>query len=86
MIDRQVRTTPLSPGRLRYHVLVTGEPCPPQTHESRMHLRIFLDWILSNQPLLDCGYDPPQAIKISHNGRCWQAEAEAEVADPAAVG
>lgn len=81
-MERQVRTSPLGPGKLRYRVVVTGEPCAPQTHESRRHLQIFLDWILSNQPLLDCGYDPPQVIKITHNGKSWQAESEAEVTDP----
>lgn len=79
MINRQVKKTTLSPGRVRYRVVVTGESCQPHTHEARVHQSIFLSWIADNQPLLQCGYSIPDRILVHHNGECWQAEAEAEV-------
>lgn len=79
MIKRQVRKVPVAPGRVRYRIIVTGEDCPPSTHEARAHQFLFLQWLADNQPLLQCGYSVPERILISHNGTCWQAEAEAEV-------
>ena len=78
-IQRRVKTVEISPGLMRYRVIVTGESCQSQTHESRIHLSLFLTWIADNQNLLECGYSPPQKITITHNGTCWQVEAEAEV-------
>jgi hypothetical protein len=40
---------------------------------------LFLHWLADNQHLLECGYSVPERILITHNGTCWQAEAEAEV-------
>lgn len=83
-ISRQVRKTQIAPGRWRYRVVVTGEECPPDTHESRQHQYLFMHWLADNQPLLECGYSVFEKLTVSHNGTCWQAEAEAEVdEDPA---
>ena len=78
-IQRHVKKVEIAPGLIRYRVIVTGEPCPSQTHEARIHLSIFLNWISDNQSLLECGYSSPQKITITHNDTCWQVEAEAEV-------
>lgn len=79
MIQRQVRKTEIGPGRVRYRVLVTGEECPAGTNESRVNQSLLLHWIADSQSLLCCGYEIPQKVLITHNGRCWQAEAEADV-------
>lgn len=83
-ISRQVRKTQIGEGRWRYRVVVTGEECPPHTHEARQHQHLFLHWLADNQALLECGYSVFDRLTVSHNGTCWQAEAEAEVdEDPA---
>lgn len=79
MISRQVRKTVIGPGRVRYRVLVTGDECPPLTHESRQHQFLFLHWLADNQNLLECGYSVFERLTVTHNGTCWQAEVEAEV-------
>ena len=78
-IQRQVKKAAISPGRIRFRVLVTGEECRPHTHEARVHQHLFLQWLADNQAMLECGYSIFDRLVISHNGTCWQAEAEAEV-------
>lgn len=78
-IQRQVKTAVISPGRLRYRVIVTGEECPPHTHEAKHHQHLFMQWLTDNQTLLECGYSPFEKLSISHNGTAWEAIAEAEV-------
>ena len=80
-IQRTVRKVPVGPGVVRYRVLITGEPCPPHTHEARQHQHLFLQWLADNQHMLECGYAVPDKVLITHNGLCWQAEAEADVED-----
>lgn len=83
MIKREQRRTEIGPGRVRYRILVTGEPCPPPpTHESRHHQFLFINWLADNQTLIQCGYSIPLRVVISHNGTCWQAECEAECDEP----
>ncbi len=82
MIQRQVRRTEIGHNRVRYRVIVTGEECPPQTHESRIHQSLFLQWIADNQAMLQCNYSIPEKLTVTHNGTCWQVEAEAEVDEP----
>jgi hypothetical protein len=79
VIQRVVRKTEIGPKRIRYRVLITGDSCPPHTHEARIHQHLFLQWVAENQAMLQCGYSIPEKIAISHNGTCWQAECEAEV-------
>lgn len=74
-----MRKTEIGSNRVRYRVLLTGDDCPPKTHESRVHQSLFLRWLADNQTLLECGYNVFDRLVISHNGTCWQAEAEAEV-------
>jgi len=81
-IQRVQRKAVIGVGRVRIRVLITGEECPPQTHEARVHQRLFIQWLADNQHMLECGYTIPERIAISHNGTCWQAEAEAEVDEP----
>ena len=78
-IQRQVKKTQIGPGRVRYRVLVTGEECPPHTHEARQHQHLFLNWLADNQTMLECGYSFFERLMIRHNGACWEAVAEAEV-------
>lgn len=79
-IQRQVKKSNPSPGRTRYRIIITGDECPPlPTYEARFHQSLFLRWLADNQNLLECGYSVPERISITHNGTCWQAEAEAEV-------
>ena len=78
-IQRHVRKIEVAPGLVRYRVLVTGEECPQHTHESRIHLNLFIHWLADNQTLLECGLNILDTMRISHNGSCWQAEVEAEV-------
>jgi hypothetical protein len=82
MIQRQMRRAEIGPGRVRYRITITGEECPPYTHEARQHQWLFLEWLAGNQQMLACGYSIPERIVISHNGSCWQAECEAEVDEP----
>lgn len=84
MIQRQVRKTPVGENRVRYRVLVTGDECPPDTYESRVHQSIFLKHLADNQGELECGFSVFQRLVIKHNGTCWQAEAEAEVEEETA--
>jgi hypothetical protein len=79
MIQRTVRKASIGPGRVRYRVIITGDDCPFQTHESRIHQNLFLHWLADNQAMLACGYSVPDSIRVSHNGTAWQAECEAEV-------
>ncbi len=79
MIQRQMRRAEIGAGRVRYRVLITGEECPPHTHEARQHQFLFIQWVAENQAMLQCGYSVPERIVISHNGTQWQAECEAEV-------
>jgi hypothetical protein len=79
MIQRQMRRSEIGAGRVRYRVLITGEECPPFTHEARVHQNLFIRWLADNQAMLSCGYSVPDKISISHNGTCWEAVAEAEV-------
>jgi hypothetical protein len=79
MIEKTVRRSQVGPGRVRYRVVITGEPCTPKTHESRQHQYLFLHWIADNQHMLECGYNVPDKVSVTHNGTSWQAEAEAEV-------
>lgn len=83
-IQRRVRKTEIGPNRVRYRVLVTGEPCPPNTNEARHHQHYFLRWLVDNQSMLECGYSVFERLVVSHNGTCWQAEAEAEVDEASA--
>ncbi len=78
-IDRKTRKFEMSPTRFRYRIVVTGDDCPPNTHESRVHQNLFLRYLADNQSLLDCGYHVFDRLVISHNGVCWEAVAEAEV-------
>lgn len=78
-IEKVVRKAEISPGLVRYRVVVTGDNCPPNTHEARIHQNLFLHWLADNQHMLSCGYSAPDKIAISHNGTSWQAEAEAIV-------
>lgn len=82
MIQRQVRKTETGPGRYRYRVVVTGEPCPPNTHEARQHQHLFFQWLADNQHMLHCGYSVPARVLITHNGTAWQADCEAESEEP----
>lgn len=79
MIKRRIQKTDIGSGMVRYRVVVTGEECPPRTHESRIHLSLFIKWLADNQTLLECGFCPPDWFKVSHNGECWEAVAEAEM-------
>ncbi len=81
-IQRQVRRAEIGEGRVRYRVLITGEECPPHTHEARIHQSLFIQWLADNQAMLQCGYSIPDRIVISHNGVCWQADCEAESDEP----
>ena len=78
-INRVVRKTNIAPGQVRYRVVVTGDECPQNTNESRMHQHMFMDWLAGNQEMMECGYAPFDRLVITHNGQCWQAEAEAIV-------
>lgn len=78
-IHRQVRKAEIGTNRFRYRVLITGDECPPRTYESRVLQSIFLRELADNQAVLECGYNVFDRLVISHNGTCWQAEAEAEV-------
>lgn len=78
-IKRTNRKVQVSPGVMKHRVLITGEECPAKTHEARQHQYLFLQWIADNQHMLECGYTIPEKIVITHNGTCWQAEAEADV-------
>lgn len=80
---RKLTTADLGPNRRRYRVVVTGDDCPPHTYESRRQLALFLQALADPmQNLLACGFSPPDRVLITHTGTCWQAEAEAEVAEP----
>jgi hypothetical protein len=81
-LQRTVRKVRIGPGLMRYRVLITGEECPPRTHEARQHQFLFLHWLADNQTMLECGYAIPERISVTHNGTCWQAEAEADVEEP----
>jgi hypothetical protein len=78
MLQRQVKRTEIAPGRVRYRVVIIGEECPPNTVESRVRQAAFLQELADNPSLLFCGYSPFQRLLVTHNGACWQAEAEAE--------
>jgi hypothetical protein len=78
-IQRKVLRAEIGTNRVRYRVIVTGEECPPHTHEARQHQYLFLQWIAENQAMIQCGYSIPERISISHNGTSWQADCEAEV-------
>ena len=78
-MQRTIKKFNIAPSLVRYRILVTGEPCPAHTHESRQHLFMFLHWLADNQSLLECGYSVLDRLLITHNGTAWQAAAEAEV-------
>lgn len=78
-IERQVKKIPLGEGMTRYKLVILGEECPGRTNESRIHQAIFLHWLADNQTMLVCGYAPFEKLRISHNGKQWVAEAEADV-------
>jgi hypothetical protein len=82
VIHRQVRRVEIAPGMVRYRVLITGEDCPINTNEAKIHQTLFLDWLMDNKEMLNCGYQPFQKMSIRHNGTSWQAELEAEVEEP----
>lgn len=81
-INRDQRRATVAPGRVRYRVLVTTPECVPGSHESRVFQSLLMRLLADDLHLLNCGYAIPERITISHNGTCWQAEAEAEVDEP----
>lgn len=70
---------PGKPGVARYSVRLTAEDCPKGTKEAAVRQSLFLHWIADNQELLRCGTEQWSKLRISHNGQCWQLDAEAEV-------
>ena len=82
MVNRIVRKADLGGGRTRHRVLITGDDCPTGSQSIKAQLYVFMEWISANKYLLECGYNIPSKIIITHNGTCWQAEAEVEVDDP----
>jgi hypothetical protein len=70
---------PGSPGKVRYSIQLTGEDCQKGTAEAKARGFLFLHWIADNQPLLACGPQQWEKMRIEHNGTCWQLDAEAEV-------
>jgi hypothetical protein len=81
MFGRKFTTADIGTNRKRYRVVITGDDCPPPpTNEARRQQQLFLQALADPmQQLLICGYSFPSRITITHNGTCWQADAEAEV-------
>lgn len=77
-MTRDQKKTYVGPGRVRYRVVVTGEPCAPGSQEATFMYYALLRQVADEQHLLQCGFSSPQRVLISHNGTAWQVEAEAE--------
>lgn len=77
-VSRQVTRVVIAPGLVRYTVRVTGEDCPPGTHEAKVRQFDFMQWLAGNMPLLDCGPSKFETLSIRHNGTCWEVTVQAE--------
>lgn len=80
---RQVRRVSIGPGRVRIRVVLTGPTCQAHTERARVAQAQMLQAVARDPTLLACGYQPFEKAVITHNGTCWQVEAEADVDEEA---
>ncbi len=80
-MQRNVKKIEIAPGVTRYRVTITGNPCARDTVEGRKQQHAFINDLANNPALLHCGLNLFQKLVVTHNGECWMAEVEAEVAE-----
>ena len=76
-MKRNFYRTPVDGVNYRYRVTFESDPAPVGTPDYRVVQRALLQSLLDNPGLLDCGMNPFQTLKMTHNGETWTVEIEA---------
>lgn len=79
--QREQKKTFIGNDRVRFRVVLIGDPCVPGTQEATVFYSLLMRQLADEPHLLQCGYSHPQRVHIHHNGAAWQVEAEAEIED-----
>ena len=82
-MDRKVSSVSIGEGVTRHRVVLFDDyECAPGTQAANARFYNFTNGVFGQSTLLACGYSMPQRVLVTHNGKCWQIEAEADVTDP----